>query len=131
MAHAYGFRVFGTAGTPEGLKIVKNCGADEVFSHKEPNYCAKILEATKSAGVDIILEMLSNVNLGKDLPLLKEFGRVAVRMQKFKGGGGAGGEGISIGRVLGGGIPTSRSKNVKVLRGAKGEISRRGCLTAF
>lgn len=79
IARAYGLRVFGTAGTPEGLEIVKSCGAHEVFNHKDKNYLSQIMDATKSAGVDIILEMLANVNLDKDLSLLKQFGRVAVR----------------------------------------------------
>jgi NADPH2:quinone reductase len=78
VAHAAGMTVLGTAGTAEGLNLVRKSGADFVFSHKEQNYCQKILESTNNEGVDVILEMLSNVNLGKDLTLLKQNGTVAV-----------------------------------------------------
>ena len=38
----------------------------------------KILEATGGAGVDVIVEMLANVNLGEDLKVLAHGGCVAV-----------------------------------------------------
>jgi len=37
-----------------------------------------VLKITENRGVDIILEMLANVNLGKDLPVLARNGRVIV-----------------------------------------------------
>ncbi|KAM8930144.1 quinone oxidoreductase-like [Pelodytes ibericus] len=76
IARAYGFQVFGTAGTPEGLDLVLKNGAHKVFNHREEGYLAKIQEATGEAGVNVILEMLSNVNLSNDLRLLSVGGRV-------------------------------------------------------
>ncbi|KAE8609537.1 hypothetical protein XENTR_v10011836 [Xenopus tropicalis] len=78
IARAYGFRVFGTAGTPEGLNLVLKNGAHKVFNHREEDYIDKIQEATGGAGVDVILEMLSNVNLSHDLNLLAAGGRVII-----------------------------------------------------
>jgi len=78
VARAAGMTVVGTAGTAEGLALVRNNGAHFVFNHKEQNYCQKIMDATNNEGVDVILEMLSNVNLGKDLGLLKQYGTVTV-----------------------------------------------------
>lgn len=43
IARANGFRVFGTAGTDEGLELVKKCGAHEVFNHKLSGYTNKIM----------------------------------------------------------------------------------------
>ena len=41
--------------------------------------CVRVLqEATEGQGVDVILEMLSNVNLSKDLQMVAYGGRVAV-----------------------------------------------------
>ncbi len=40
---AYGLKVIGTAGSQEGLTVVKESGAHEVFNHKEPGYMDKIL----------------------------------------------------------------------------------------
>ena len=53
-------------------------GAHHVVDHRNPSYLDEILKLTDGRGVDIILEMLSNVNLGKDLTLLAKYGRVIV-----------------------------------------------------
>lgn len=78
LAHAAGLRVFGTAGSEEGLKLVREAGADEAFNHSDAVYRQAILDATTEQGVDCILEMLANVNLGEDLKLLAPRGRVVV-----------------------------------------------------
>ncbi|HEY3902016.1 MAG TPA: NADPH:quinone reductase [Chthoniobacter sp.] len=78
IAHAAGLRVLATGGTDAGRELVRRQGADGVFNHHAPDYTQHILEATEGHGVDLILELLANVNLGKDLPLLAPFGRVAV-----------------------------------------------------
>jgi len=78
LAKAHGLTVFGTAGTPEGLQLVKTCGADYTFNHREPNYINDILKATECMGLNVIIEMLGNVNLAKDLTLLHGDGRVII-----------------------------------------------------
>jgi NADPH2:quinone reductase len=78
LAKAAGLRIFGTAGTPEGLDIVKDQGAEAVFNHRDPQYLGQIKAATGGRGVDIILEMLANQNLGNDIDLLAQRGRVVV-----------------------------------------------------
>jgi NADPH2:quinone reductase len=79
IGRSHGFTVFGTAGTEEGRRLVLREGAHEVFDHRAEGY----LEAAKAKtpggkGFDILLEMLANVNLGKDLPTLAPRGRVVV-----------------------------------------------------
>ena len=71
-------RVLGTAGTERGRELVREQGAHEVFDHRAADYLAQIMEATSGRGVDVILEMLANVNLGKDLTILAPRGRVVV-----------------------------------------------------
>lgn len=78
MARAMGLTVFGTAGTPKGLELVKREGAHEVFEHSKAGYADEILKATGGRGVDVILEMLANVNLATDLRLLAMNGRVII-----------------------------------------------------
>jgi NADPH2:quinone reductase len=78
MARAMGLTVFGSAGTPEGLDLVKREGAHAVFDHRKTGYQESIREATGGRGLDIILEMLANVNLANDLKLLATKGRVIV-----------------------------------------------------
>ena len=71
-------KVFGTAGSPEGRKLVQELGAELVFDHHDSGYREAIMEATQGRGVDCILEMLANINLGADLQLLAPRGRVVV-----------------------------------------------------
>ncbi|XP_075855502.1 quinone oxidoreductase isoform X1 [Microcebus murinus] len=78
IARAYGLKVLGTASTEEGQKIVLQNGAHEVFNHKEVNYVDKIKKSVGEKGIDVIIEMLANVNLNKDLNLLSYGGRVIV-----------------------------------------------------
>ncbi|HEY5706623.1 MAG TPA: NADPH:quinone reductase [Terrimicrobiaceae bacterium] len=78
LALASEIRVIGTAGSPEGRDLVRDLGADQVFDHKVVGYQDAILDATSRRGVDCILEMLANVNLGDDLRLLAPCGRVVV-----------------------------------------------------
>src|SRR6266849_8107417 len=70
MAQAMGLTVFGTAGTQKGVDLVKREGAHQVFDHSKNDYQEEIMKATGGRGVDIVLEMLANVNLGNDLKLL-------------------------------------------------------------
>jgi NADPH2:quinone reductase len=78
ISRAIGLTVFGTAGSARGLELIKNEGADLVFDHTKPGYQEEILKATGGRGVDIILEMLANVNLGADLKLISGRGRIVV-----------------------------------------------------
>lgn len=74
IARAGGFTVIGTAGTERGRALVREEGAHEVLDHRSPGY----LKGLPERGVDVILEMLSDVNLGNDLTVLAPRGRVVV-----------------------------------------------------
>ena len=78
LARARGLRVLGTAGSDEGRKLVREQGAHEVFDHRAPDHFEQIMNATNERGVDVIVELLANVNLGKDLTILAKGGRVAI-----------------------------------------------------
>jgi NADPH2:quinone reductase len=78
MTRALGLTVFGTAGSAKGMELVKREGAHQVFDHSNAAYKDEIMKATGGRGVNIILEMLANVNLGADLKLLAPRGRVVV-----------------------------------------------------
>jgi NADPH2:quinone reductase len=73
-----GCKVIGTAGTDTGLKLVLQQGAQHAFNHRDGGYLEKILSATGGQGVEVIVEMLANINLDKDLGLLAKQGRVVV-----------------------------------------------------
>jgi NADPH2:quinone reductase len=78
IARAMGLVVIGSAGTQRGLDLAKREGAHHVADHTRSGYQDAILQSTGGRGVDIVLEMLANVNLGGDLKLLATNGRVIV-----------------------------------------------------
>ena len=78
LARAHGLCVLGTAGSDEGIKLARQQGAHEVFDHRAPDHFEQIMKATGGHGVDVIVEMLANVNLGKDLTILAKGGRVVI-----------------------------------------------------
>jgi len=78
LARGAGMRVIGTAGTEQGEALVLAQGAHHVLNHRTEGYLDKLQELTCGKGVDVILEMLANVNLDRDLGVLAKGGRVVV-----------------------------------------------------
>ena len=78
LAVAHGMTVIGTGGTERGRKLVAEHGAHHVLDHTGPDYTKRLMELTEGRGADVILEMLANVNLGKDLDLVARFGRIII-----------------------------------------------------
>ena len=77
-ARASGLTVIATGGTQEGRRLLTDQGAHYVLDHKAPNHLEDVLMLTNGRGVDVILEMLANVNLGTDLTVLSMDGRVVI-----------------------------------------------------
>lgn len=78
LGRAFGLTVIGTGGTERGLDLVADQGAHHVLDHGAADYLQRLMTLTAGHGVDLILEMLANVNLGKDLTILASQGRVVV-----------------------------------------------------
>ncbi|HEX9078146.1 MAG TPA: NADPH:quinone reductase [Desulfuromonadaceae bacterium] len=78
LARSAGLWVIGTAGSQRGMELVKKHGAHHVLNHRETGYLEGVRELTCGRGADVILEMLANVNLGKDLDVVAKGGRVVV-----------------------------------------------------
>jgi NADPH2:quinone reductase len=78
LARAAGMVVIGTAGSEEGMKLVKQQGAHHVLNHSSEGYLDELMKLTEGRGVDVIVELLANKNLAKDLSVLAKKGRVAV-----------------------------------------------------
>ena len=78
IARSHGMRVIATAGTDKGLELVRDQGAHLRLNHRDPDYMQQILPLTGGRGVDVVLEMLANVNLDRDLEVLAPGGRVVV-----------------------------------------------------
>jgi NADPH:quinone reductase len=78
LARAAGFWVIGTAGNKDGMALVAAQGAHHVLNHHSPGYLDRIEELTCGKGADVILEMLANINLDKDLSVAAKGGRIVV-----------------------------------------------------
>jgi NADPH:quinone reductase len=78
LARAAGLTIIGTSSSEKGRKLAIENGAHFAVDHSSPGYLPEIMRLTENRGADLILEMLANVNLGKDLTLLAKFGRVVV-----------------------------------------------------
>ena len=78
LARSHGLTVIGTAGTERGVTLAREAGARHVLDHRAPEYLNKILPLTGGKGVDVIVEMLANVNLDRDLDVLAFRGPVVV-----------------------------------------------------
>jgi NADPH2:quinone reductase len=78
LARARGLTVVGTAGTERGRRLVLEQGAHHALDHTAPGYLDELGRLTGGRGPDLILEMLANVNLQKDLGVIAMRGRIVV-----------------------------------------------------
>jgi NADPH2:quinone reductase len=78
IARAAGMTVIGTAGTDKGRHLTAEQGAHHVLDHNSPDHFEQALQLTDGRGIDVVLEMLANVNLGRDLEVMAPSGRVVV-----------------------------------------------------
>lgn len=78
LANAAGLTVYGTGSTEKGRSLIVECGAVKAFDHGAGDYIEAIKKECTETGLDLIIEMLANVNLEKDLELLAPRGRVII-----------------------------------------------------
>lgn len=77
-AKAAGMKVIASAGSKNGWDLIEQQGANLILDHHDPSHLQKVLEFTDGQGVNVVLEMLANINLGNDLPILAKKGRVVI-----------------------------------------------------
>lgn len=78
LARAAEVTIIGTSSTERGRALVAEQGAHHVLDHGATNYLEQAVALTGGRGIDVILEMLANANLGNDLEILAQDGRVVV-----------------------------------------------------
>ena len=78
LARAAGLTVIGTAGGDKGKELVRKEGAHHVLDHNASDFSEQLMSLTGGRGADVILEMLANKNLGKDLQLVAAGGKVII-----------------------------------------------------
>jgi NADPH2:quinone reductase len=77
-ASAAGLDVIGTAGSERGRELARGEGARHVLDHRAPGCRDEVMRITGGRGVDLVVEMLANENLGADIAMLARHGRVVV-----------------------------------------------------
>jgi NADPH2:quinone reductase len=60
------------------MSLARGQGAHDVLNHRDADYLSAVMPLTGGRGVDLVLEMLANVNLDRDLEILAPRGRVMV-----------------------------------------------------
>jgi NADPH2:quinone reductase len=78
LCRAKGLRAAATAGTPEGRALAEKNGAAAAVDHGAAGYEKSLRDWTAGKGFDLIVEMLANVNLKRDMGLLAPRGRLVV-----------------------------------------------------
>ena len=76
LAHAFGARVFTTAGSDDKCAAAKALGADEAFNYRTGDWVAAAKAATGGRGVDLILDMVGGDYIARNLDLLVIEGRL-------------------------------------------------------
>lgn len=78
LAAGAGFTVIASGGSEAGRKLALAQGAAHAVDHHREDHLDQVMTLTGGRGVDVIVEMLANVNLGRDLRALAPGGRVVV-----------------------------------------------------
>lgn len=78
LARAAGLIAIGSAGTDEGLALAGAQGAHHVVNHGRDGYLDEVKALVGGKGPALVIEMLANVNLDRDLALAAPGGRIVV-----------------------------------------------------
>jgi putative PIG3 family NAD(P)H quinone oxidoreductase len=76
LAHAFGARVFATAGSAEKCAVCRQLGAEQAIDYRREDFAAAIKEATGGRGIDVILDMVGGPYVEKNLRSLAVEGRL-------------------------------------------------------
>jgi putative PIG3 family NAD(P)H quinone oxidoreductase len=76
LAHAFGARVFATAGSDEKCAFCKKIGADEAINYKTQDFVEEVRRLTGKAGVDLVLDMVGGPYVEKNIRCLGLEGRL-------------------------------------------------------
>src|SRR4051795_5728098 len=76
LAHAFGARVFATAGSDEKCGFCRKIGAAEAINYKTQDFVAEVKRATGGKGVDLVLDMVGGPYIEKNLRCLGMDGRL-------------------------------------------------------
>jgi NADPH:quinone reductase len=76
LAHAFGARVFATAGSDEKCAFSKKIGADEAINYKTQDFAEEVRRLTDKQGVNLVLDMVGGSYVEKNIRCLGLEGRL-------------------------------------------------------
>jgi NADPH2:quinone reductase len=78
MAHAFGHRVFATAGSAEKCAACERLGAERAINYRTQDFVEEVKRLTDGKGVDVILDMVGGDYVPRDLKCLAPDGRLSL-----------------------------------------------------
>lgn len=78
MAHAFGNRVFATAGSAEKCAACERLGAERAINYRTEDFADVVRQLTGGKGVDVILDMVGGDYLQRELKCLATDGRLSI-----------------------------------------------------
>ncbi len=78
LAHAWGAKVYATAGSAAKCEACVKLGADAAINYKEADFAASIKQFTNGAGVDVVLDMVGGPYAQQNLRCLRMDGRLVI-----------------------------------------------------
>ena len=76
LAHAFGARVFTTAGSAEKCAACVKLGAERAINYRDEDFVTVVRDATEGAGVDVILDMVGGDYIARNIKALAPEGRL-------------------------------------------------------
>jgi len=76
LAHAFGARVFATAGSAAKCAACERLGAERAFNYRDVDFVAAVNDATNRRGVDLILDIVGGDYVARNIEALATDGRL-------------------------------------------------------
>ena len=78
LAHAFGHRVFATAGSDDKARACEALGAERGINYRTEDFVAVVKQLTGGRGADVILDMVAGDYLPREVACLATDGRIAL-----------------------------------------------------
>ncbi len=78
LARAVGCRVIATVSSGEKAALCKSLGAEETILYREEDFTTRCAELIGGRGVDVVIEMIADENLDKDIDAICPQGRIVI-----------------------------------------------------
>lgn len=95
MAHAFGHKVWATAGSDDKCRACEALGAELGINYKTEDFAEVVKTATNGKGVDVIIDMVAGEYVGREITCLADDGRLVIIALL----GGASGK-VDFGQIL-------------------------------